>query len=63
VNATLPAKAILAGIAIVCALLFFANIVRRSWVLPAAGVSHGGLVIIDRRYLSNLHPTIPSEAI
>ena len=38
VNAVLPAKAILAGIAVVCALLFFANIIRRSWVLPAAGV-------------------------
>jgi uncharacterized membrane protein (UPF0182 family) len=39
VNALLPAKAILAGIAVVCSLLFFANIIRRSWVLPAAGVS------------------------
>ena len=37
VNATLPAKAILSAIAVVCALLFFANIVRRSWLLPAAG--------------------------
>ena len=26
-------------IAVVCALLFFANIVRRSWVLPAAGTA------------------------
>ncbi|MBU6352982.1 MAG: UPF0182 family protein, partial [Actinomycetales bacterium] len=39
VNAVLPAKAILAGIAALCALLFFANIIRRSWVLPAAGVA------------------------
>ena len=39
VNATLPAKAILAAIAVVCALLFFANIIRRSWVLPAAGTA------------------------
>ena len=39
VNALLPAKTILAGIAVICALLFFANIIRRSWVLPAAGVS------------------------
>ena len=38
VNAVLPAKAILAGIAIICSLLFFANIIRRSWVLPAAGI-------------------------
>ena len=37
VNATLPAKSILAAIAIICSLLFFANIVRKSWLLPAAG--------------------------
>ena len=37
VNATLPAKAILAAIAVICSLLFFANIVRKSWLLPAAG--------------------------
>ena len=36
VNATLPAKAILSAIAVVCAILFFANIIRRSWLLPAA---------------------------
>jgi uncharacterized protein len=38
VNATLPAKSILAAIALVCAVLFFANIVRKSWLLPTAGV-------------------------
>jgi len=37
VNATLPAKSILAAIAVICSLLFFANIVRKSWLLPAAG--------------------------
>jgi uncharacterized membrane protein (UPF0182 family) len=39
VNATLPAKSILAAIAVVCSLLFFANIVRKSWLLPAAGTA------------------------
>jgi len=39
VNATLPAKSILAAIAIICSLLFFANIVRKSWLLPAAGTA------------------------
>jgi uncharacterized membrane protein (UPF0182 family) len=39
VNATLPAKAILAAIAVICSLLFFANIVRKSWLLPAAGTA------------------------
>ena len=43
VNAVLPAKAILTGIAALCALLFFANIIRRSWVLPAAGVALLGI--------------------
>jgi uncharacterized membrane protein (UPF0182 family) len=43
VNAVLPAKSILVGIAIICSLLFFANIVRRSWVLPAAGLALLGL--------------------
>ena len=39
VNATLPAKSILAAIALICSLLFFANIVRKSWLLPAAGTA------------------------
>ena len=53
VNATLPAKAILSGIAIVCALLFFANIIRRSWVLPAAGVS---LMVISSVLIAGIYP-------
>lgn len=43
VNAVLPAKTILTGIAAICSLLFFANIIRRSWVLPAAGLALLGL--------------------
>ena len=39
VNASLPAKNILMAIAILCSLLFFANIVRKSWLLPATGVA------------------------
>ena len=53
VNAVLPAKAILAGIAVVCALLFFANIVRRSWVLPAAGTA---LLVISSVLIAGLYP-------
>ena len=34
----LPAKNILMGIALVCALLFFANVFRRTWVLPVLGL-------------------------
>ena len=53
VNAVLPAKAILSGIAIVCALLFFANIVRRSWVLPAAGTA---LLVVSSVLIAGLYP-------
>ena len=53
VNAVLPAKAILAAIAVVCALLFFANIVRRSWVLPAAGTV---LLVISSVLIAGIYP-------
>jgi uncharacterized membrane protein (UPF0182 family) len=53
VNAVLPAKAILTGIALVCSLLFFANIVRRSWVLPAAGTA---LLVISSVLITGLYP-------
>ena len=53
VNAVLPAKAILTGIAIICSLLFFANIVRRSWVLPAAGTA---LLVISSVLIAGLYP-------
>lgn len=55
VNAVLPAKAILAGIAVVCSLLFFANIIRRSWVLPAAGVS---LLVVSSVLISGVYPGV-----
>jgi len=54
VNALLPAKAILAAIAVVCSLLFFANIIRRSWLLPAAGTA---LLIISSVLIAGLYPT------
>ncbi|WP_224766129.1 UPF0182 family membrane protein [Nocardioides campestrisoli] len=38
-NAVLPAKNILLGIALICAVLFFLNIWRRTWVLPSVGVA------------------------
>lgn len=55
VNALLPAKAILAGIAVVCSLLFFANVIRRSWVLPAAGVS---LLVVSSVLIQSVYPGI-----
>ena len=54
INATLPAKAILAGIALVCALLFFANIIRRSWLLPAAGTA---LMVISAVLIAGIYPS------
>ena len=53
VNATLPAKAILAAIAIICALLFFANIVRKSWLLPAAGTA---LLVVSSVLIAGIYP-------
>ncbi len=55
VNAVLPAKAILAGIAVICSLLFFANIVRRSWVLPSAGIA---LLVISSVLISGVYPGV-----
>ena len=53
VNAVLPAKAILAAIAVVCSLLFFANIVRRSWLLPAAGTA---LLVVSSVLIAGIYP-------
>ena len=55
VNALLPAKAILAGIAVVCAFLFFANIVRKSWSLPVIGV---GLLLVSALIIETAYPAI-----
>jgi uncharacterized membrane protein (UPF0182 family) len=38
-NAVLPAKEILVGIAVVCAVLFFLNVWRRTWMLPSMGIA------------------------
>ncbi len=53
VNATLPAKAILSAIAVICALLFFANIIRRSWLLPAAGTA---LLVVSSVLIAGIYP-------
>ena len=38
-HAVLPAKNILAGIALICALLFFLNVWRRTWLLPTMSLA------------------------
>ena len=53
VNAVLPAKAILTGIALVCAILFFATIIRKSWLLPAAGTA---LLVVSSVLFAGLYP-------
>ena len=53
VNALLPAKSILAAIAVICSLLFFANIVRKSWLLPTAGEA---LMVIASVLIAGVYP-------
>ncbi len=54
-NAVLPSKNILMFIALICALLFFANIFRRTWLLPAVGL---GLLVLSAILLGALWPGI-----
>ena len=55
INALLPAKVILAGIAVVCAFLFFSNVVRKSWSLPVVGV---GLLLVSSLVIETAYPAI-----
>jgi uncharacterized membrane protein (UPF0182 family) len=54
-NAVLPSKNILMCIALICALLFFANIFRRTWLLPSIGL---GLLVLSAILLGALWPGI-----
>jgi uncharacterized membrane protein (UPF0182 family) len=55
VNAVLPAKTVLALIAVLCALLFFAGAIRRSAMLPAVGF---GLLVLSAILIGGLYPAI-----
>jgi uncharacterized membrane protein (UPF0182 family) len=55
VNAVLPAKTVLAVIAILCALLFFAGALRRSAMLPAVGF---GLLVLSAILIGGVYPAI-----
>jgi len=55
VNAVLLGRSILAIISLICAGLFFANIFRRTWLLPAVGV--GGL-LISALLIGGIYPAI-----
>ena len=54
-NAYLPAKTILFFIAIICALLFFATLWRRTWQLPVIGF---GLMVLSAILIGGLYPAI-----
>ena len=54
-NARIPSKNILLVIAIICALLFFANVVRRSLLLPAIGL---GLLVLSSILIGGIWPAI-----
>ncbi|GAB4011857.1 UPF0182 family membrane protein [Nocardioides ultimimeridianus] len=65
-NAVLPARNILLGVALICAVLFFLNIWRRTWQLPTVGLA---LLALSAILIGMIWPAIvqgfqvkPSEA-
>ncbi|MCX6401003.1 MAG: UPF0182 family protein [Propionibacteriales bacterium] len=65
-NAVLPARNILVAVALICAVLFFLNIWRRTWQLPSVGLA---LLALSAVLLGMIWPAIvqnfqvkPSEA-
>ena len=57
-NAMLPAKTILAVIAFICAVLFFANLVRRTWLLPGIGF---GLLVLCAILIGGVYPAVVQQ--
>lgn len=60
VNAILPAKTVLAVIAVVCALLFFAGAARQSAMMPAVGF---GLLVLSAILIGGVYPAIVQQFI
>lgn len=58
VHAVLPSKTILASIAVICALLFFLNVVRRTWMLPGVGF---GLLVLSALLIGGVYPTLVQQ--
>jgi uncharacterized protein len=54
-HSVLPARNILVGVALICALLFFVTAWRRAWLLPGVGVS---LLVITSILLGLIWPAI-----
>ena len=55
VNAVLQGRTILAIISLICAVLFFANVVRRTWILPGIGV---GLLLLSALLIGGVYPAL-----
>ena len=57
-HAVLPAKNILMFIAVICAVLFLANIWRRTWLLPSVGL---GLLMLSAILLGMIWPGVVQQ--
>ncbi|HEX6485809.1 MAG TPA: UPF0182 family protein, partial [Nocardioidaceae bacterium] len=57
-NAVLPSKEILTFIALICAVLFFANVFRRTWMLPSVGLA---LLVLSAILLGVLWPGVVQQ--
>ncbi len=57
-NALLPARNILMGVAVICAILFFLNIWRRTWQLPSVGLA---LLALSAVLLGMIWPAIVQQ--
>ena len=57
-NAMLPARNILTGIAVICAVLFFLNVWRRTWMLPGVGL---GLMVLSAVLLGMIWPGLVQQ--
>jgi hypothetical protein len=58
VHAELPAKTILVFVAVICALLFFANVVTRNWLLPAVAF---GLMVVSAIVIGGAYPALVQQ--
>ncbi len=58
INSVLPAKNILIGVAVICSLLFFANIVVRNILLPAGALA---LLVLSAVVLGGLFPAYTQQ--
>jgi uncharacterized membrane protein (UPF0182 family) len=57
-HAVLPAKSILLGICLICALLFLVNVWRRTWLLPSVGLA---LFVVSAILLGLIWPGIVQQ--